>query len=151
MTLVLVLVHGGLAALWIGAMAYSLRVVQPRLVQFHGGPAAAEDAATYVAAGARWKVVAVLAGLAVSGGGLVLLADGDQSSAWWSLVAVKGLALLLASAVFWYVSWRMWPQRLFATAAEVPAHRRRFTVAGSALLGLAGVGAVLGVAMRYAA
>lgn len=149
MTLVLVLLHGGIAAVWLGAMAYSLRVVQPRLVEFHGGPAEAEDAATFVAAGARWKVVGVLAALALTGVGLVLLETDDADAAWWVLVAVKTLALALASAVFWYLSWRMWPQRLFATSAEVPAHRRRFAAAGTLLLSLASLGSVLGVVLRY--
>ncbi|RKS73757.1 hypothetical protein CLV35_2248 [Motilibacter peucedani] len=149
MTLVLVLLHGGLAAVWLGAMAYSLRVVQPRLVEFHGGPAAAEDAATFVAAGARWKVVGVLAGLALTGAGLVALEGDDAGTGWWVLVVAKLVALALASGIFWYVSWRMWPRRLFATAAEVPAHRRRFELAGTTLLALAALASVLGVVLRY--
>lgn len=149
MTLALVLVHAGLAAGWLGAMAYSLGVVQPKLVSFFGSAAAAEEAATYVAAGARWKVIGVLAGLALTGLGLVLLQADGKSTGWWVLVAAKGLALVLATSVFSYVSWHMWPLRLFATAAEVPAHRRRFTLTGGILLALAGTGSVLGVALRY--
>ncbi|NHC44455.1 hypothetical protein [Motilibacter aurantiacus] len=147
--LLVVIAHLLLAAGWLGAMAYSLAVVQPRLVAFHGGPAEAEEAATYVAAGARWKVVSLLVALGTTGAGLVLLERDGRSGAWWALVAVKATLLLVAAGVFVRVSWRMWPRRLFATPDEVPRHRADFTRAGAALIGLTGTATVLGVALRY--
>jgi len=146
-TFVLVTGHLLLAAVWLGAMAYSIAVVQPKLLAFHGSPQRAEEPATFVAAGARWKVVAVIAALAATGAGLVLL-DDDRSAWWWILVGTKVALLTAASAVFWYVSWRMWPRRVFALPAEVPGWQAAFRRVGWTLIILVGAATVLGVAAR---
>jgi len=72
---------------------------------------------------------------------VLLLID---SAHWW-IHAVKGLLLLGASGIFWYVSWRHWPRRVFATSAELPALQRRLVVLASTMLGLAGIAFALGV------
>ena len=59
MVAVLVLVHAGVAALWLGSMAYSLFVVQPRLPRIVGS-ADIEDALRELAQGNRWPVVGVI-------------------------------------------------------------------------------------------
>ena len=58
-----------------------------------------------------------------------------------------GSAALLAgaTAIFWYVSWRHWPRRVFATSAEVPALQGRLRLLAAAMLGLTGTAFVLGV------
>lgn len=139
--------HLLLTAVWLGAMAYSIGVVQPRLLGYFGSPSAAEEPATFVAAGARWKVVGVIAALALTGAGLALLRDG-RTAWWWALIAVKALLLVVAGAVFWYVSWRMWPRRVFALPAEVPGHQAAFRRVGWVLLFVVGAASVLGVAAR---
>ena len=142
------LVHAGVAAVWLGAMAYSLLVVQPRAERFLGDPQEYEQFAATIAAGARWKVLAMMAALAVSGAGLAWAAiaeDGSPSPGWATLVAVK-VALLAASlALFWYVSWRLWPRRLFALPEELPAVKRRFTVVALALTATVAANFALGV------
>jgi hypothetical protein len=139
--------HLLLAAVWLGAMAYSIGVVQPKLLRYFGSPQRAEEPATFVAAGARWKVVGVLAALAVTGAGLVAVADG-RSGWWWSLVVVKVVLLAAAGGVFWYVSWRMWPRRVFALPAEVVGWQATFRRVGWLLLVLVGAASVAGVAAR---
>jgi len=147
---VLVTGHLLLAAIWLGSMAYSIAVVQPKLLALHGSPQAAEEPATFVAAGARWKVVGVIAALAITGAGVLLLQD-DRSAWWWALVATKVWLLAAASAVFWYVSWRMWPRRVFALPAEVPGWQAAFRRIGWTLITLVGAATVLGVAARVLA
>lgn len=71
-TFLLVLTHLGIGGLWLGAMAYSLTVAQPRITRLFDSPAAVEDAYRELAAGNRWRVVGLLALLAASGIGLVL-------------------------------------------------------------------------------
>jgi hypothetical protein len=139
--------HLLLAAVWLGAMAYSIGVVQPRLLAYFESPQRAEEPATFVAAGARWKVVGVIVALAVTGAGLVVLRD-DRPAAWWALIAIKLALLAVASAVFWYVSWRMWPRRVFALPAEVPGHQASFRRVGWTLLFVVGAASMLGVAAR---
>ncbi len=146
-TFVLAAAHLLLAAVWFGAMAYSVVVVQPKLLHYFGSPQRAEEPATYVAAGARWKVVGVITALAITGAGLTIL-DGDRPAWWWALIGAKIGLLGVASVLFWYVSWRMWPRRVFALPAETPGWQAAFRRAGWTLITLVGAAMVLGVAAR---
>ena len=68
-----------------------------------------------MAAGARWKVLGMAVAMAGSGAGLVAVRLVEAPGAGWvTVVVAKGLLLLGVVAIFWYVSWRLWPQRLFA-------------------------------------
>ncbi len=146
MTAVLAIIHAGLAAAWVGGMAYSLFVVQPKLKRYFGSDAAGREAlTTVIASGNRWKVVGLIAAIALSGLGILLLKDFNN----WGLHAVKGLLLLLATGIFWYVSWKHWPVRVFATAAEVPTLQRRLIVLATTMLGLAGLAFALGVLANH--
>jgi hypothetical protein len=120
MVAVLVLVHAGVAALWLGSMAYSLFVVQPRLVRIVG-TADVEDAQRELAQGNRWPVVGVIGTLWVTGAALAVLHEGP----WWPL-AVKAILLGAATALFWWISWRGWPRRVFALPEELPGLQRHF-------------------------
>ena len=141
MTALVAIIHAGLAAAWVGGMAYSLFVVQPKLKRYFGPDQEGRETLTAViASGNRWKVVGLIAAIALSGLVLLLM----QPEHWW-IHAVKGLLLLCATGIFWYVSWRHWPRRVFATAAEVPALQRRLIVLATTMLGLAGLAFALGV------
>jgi hypothetical protein len=125
----LVLVHAGVGALWLGAMAYSLFVVQPRLARIVGDPSRMEDAQRELAAGNRWPVIGLIAALWLTGLGLVALTGAGAAAGWWAAVGLKALLLAVATGLFWWVSWRGWPRRVFALPAELPALRRRFRAA----------------------
>ena len=145
-TIVLVVGHLLVAATWFGAMGYSLGVVQPRARRlFADDPHTYELLATTLAAGARWKVVAVLGFLGVSGIGLVGATDpAARGGWWWAVIGVKAVLLVVASVLFWYVSWRMWPRRLFALPGELPLRQREFLRVGAVLLVTAGIASALG-------
>jgi hypothetical protein len=138
--------HVLLAAVWLGTMAYSLAVVQPRTARFLADERRSEQLAAVLAAGARRIVLALIAALAASGVALALVAPGDRSGGWWALIAAKAGVLALALGVFARVSWRLWAARLFATGDELPAVRRRFRRAAIVLIVLVAAGTVLGVA-----
>ena len=141
MTALVAIIHAGLAAAWVGGMAYSLFVVQPKLKRYFGPDQEGRETLTAViASGNRWKVVGLIAAIALSGLVLLLM----QREHWW-IHAVKGLLLLCATGIFWYVSWRHWPRRVFATSAEVPALQRRLIVLATTMLGLTGLAFALGV------
>jgi Flp pilus assembly protein TadB len=145
MTAIVAIIHAGLAAAWVGGMAYSLFVVQPKLKKYFGPDQEGREMLTAViASGNRWKVIGLIAAIAVSGVGLLLL----DHAHWW-IHAVKGLLLLCATGIFWYVSWRHWPRRVFATSAEVPALQRRLVILATAMLGLAGLSFALGVLAEH--
>jgi len=143
---VLLLVHVLAGAVWLGAMAYSLGVVQARVRALFDDPVRSEEAAVFMAAGARWKVIATMAVLAATGGGLVVV-EGWGHSAWWQVAIVaKVVVLAVAAAVFGWVSWRLWPARIFALPEEIAGWQRRFEAVGRTLLGLVTAEFVLGVA-----
>lgn len=145
MQVMLLLVHVGVGALWWGSMAYSLFVVQPRLDRMVGDPARVEDAQRELAQGNRWPVVGMIAVLWLSGLGLVLVEAGSDGWWWWAGVAVKAALLGAATALFWWVSWRGWPRRVFALPAELPGLQRRFRLVALGMFGLVGVALATGV------
>jgi Flp pilus assembly protein TadB len=148
MTFVLLVVHLGAAVAWLGAMAYSLVVVQPRIARAVPDPTRAEEIYRELAAGNRWPVVGMLGGLALTGAGLVWLAGG-RSSAWWAAIVAKALLWLAAAGLFWWVSWRGWPRRVFALPEELPAQQARFRRVALALTALVGLAFALGVVASH--
>jgi Flp pilus assembly protein TadB len=135
---ILLLIHAGVAALWLGSMAYSLFVVQPKLSRIAGGdPVKVEEMHRELAQGNRWPVVGLIATLWITGALLT------QKLTLW--VPVKGVLLLAATALFWWVSWRAWPRRVFALPEELPALQRRFRRVAIAMFGLVGLAFALGI------
>jgi len=128
-----------------GAMTYSLVVVQPKLSRMLGGDVERiEDAHRELAHGNRWPVIGVISLLWVSG--VLLVFRGSSAGGWWWLaVSVKVLLLLGASGLFWWVSWRAWPRRVFALPSELPALQRRFRLAALTMLALVALAYAVGV------
>lgn len=118
---------------WIGAMAFSVFVLHPRAERFFAGNSTFEDLLFTVVHGARWKVVAGIVGIVASGIALTWqLAPGVDG--WSGLVLAKTLLLTTSLALFVYVSWVLWPRRVFASAEELPAVRRRFWWVGVVMI-----------------
>lgn len=148
MIAVLSLLHAGVGALWLGAMAHSLFVVQPRLAKLAGpDPHRQEELQRELAQGNRWPVVGLICVLWLTGIALVLGA-GPGDGWWWAGVAAKAALLAAATALFWWVSWRGWPRRVFALAPELPALQQKFRLVALAMLGLVGVAFATGVWSR---
>ena len=129
---------------WIGAMAFSVFVLHPRAERFFNGSSTFEDFIFTVVHGARWKVVAGIVGIVASGVVLTLqLAPG--AAGWSGLVAAKTGLLLISLALFIYVSWVLWPLRVFASAEELPAVRRRFWWVGVVMIACNAINMGLGI------
>ncbi|WP_166354741.1 hypothetical protein [Phytoactinopolyspora limicola] len=145
-TSALAVIHLGLLAVWLGAMLYSLVIVQPRAARFFTDDDTHEEFLTVLGAGNRTPVLAIL--VAVVGTGIPLAATGELSTAAGWLLGVEGVLVVAAAAVFTRVSWRLWPRRVFALPSERPAHRtqlRRHALLMVALVGTAFVLAVVAV------
>ncbi|MDG4788930.1 hypothetical protein O7626_23880 [Micromonospora sp. WMMD1102] len=152
-----ILLHVGVSALWLGSMAYSLFVVAPKLPRMLAtdpdGPTAAqrvEEAQRVLAHGNRWPVVGLIGVLWGSGLGLVLLA-GERPAGWWALVAAKAVLLAAATGLFWWVSWRGWPRRVFALPAELPGLACRFRRVALLMLALVATAFTLGIVAAHPA
>jgi Flp pilus assembly protein TadB len=149
MSFALLLAHLGAAALWLGSMGYSLFVVQPRLARVLRDPARVEDVYRELAAGNRWRVAGLIGVLGLSGLALVATAAAtDRPVWWWAVVAAKIALWAGAAGLFWWVSWRGWPRRVFALPDELPAVQRRFRSVALTLLVVVATAFVLGVALR---
>jgi len=144
MSFVLVLLHLGVGAMWLGSMGYSLFVVQPRVRRMLPDPARAEELYRELGAGNRWPVIGLIALLAATGIGL-LFVHGGHSYGWWLTIVAKALLLAAASVLFWWVSWRGWPRRVFALTFELPAEQARFRRVALAMTALVALAFVLGV------
>ncbi|MGH3647919.1 MAG: hypothetical protein ACRDTM_12185 [Micromonosporaceae bacterium] len=144
-TFLLVLTHLGVGGLWLGAMAYSLTVAQPRITRLFDSPAGAENAYRKLASGQRWRVVGLLGLLAGSGIALAYVVE-PRPVGWWLLIAAKTVLFGVAAGLFWWVSWRGWPRRVFALPDELPELQRRFRRVAVGLAGCVGTAFVLGVA-----
>jgi Flp pilus assembly protein TadB len=145
MTTLVAIIHAGLAAAWVGGMTYSLFVVQPKLKKYFGPDEDSREAlTTVIASGNRYKVLGLIATIAATG--LILLLLDHQH--WW-IHALKALLLLVATAIFWYVSWRHWPRRVFATTTERPALQRQLLLLATTMLALASAAFALGVGSTH--
>ena len=139
--------HVGAAATWLGAMVYSLGVVQPRAQRFLGTAERYESFAVELGGGARWKVLGLCGALAASGAGLAAMEISGASSPsrlWVALIVAKAVLLAVAVGLFAYVSWWLWPARIFAAPDELVAVQRRFRVVALLLTAVVAAGLVLG-------
>jgi uncharacterized membrane protein len=144
----LVVVHAGLATVWLGGMAYSLTVVQPKAARFFAGDDDRhEEFVALIAQGNRWKVIVLIVALAGSGAVLWAMDDFEHTA----VHLVKAGLLAFATAIFWYVSWRHWPRRVFALPEERPAMRRQLRMLASTMTVLVGAAFVIGVSATVAA
>jgi hypothetical protein len=147
-TFLLVLAHIGVGAVWLGSMIYSLFVVAPRIARIEPDPGRAEEIYRELGAGNRWRVVGLIVVLALTGSALAFVQSG-HSLGWWLAVAAKAGLLVAASGLFWWVSWRGWPRRVFALPPELPPLQRAFRRVALAMTVLIGLAFVLGVAAAH--
>jgi uncharacterized membrane protein len=130
---------------WIGAMAFSVFVLHPRAERFFSGGSAFEDFIFTVVHGARWKVVAGIVGIVASGVALAVAILPAAVTGWSGIVAAKVGLLVISLALFIYVSWVLWPLRVFASADELPAVRRRFWWVGVVMIACNALNMGLGI------
>lgn len=128
------LVHILVAAALLGAMSYSIFVVQSRGRQFFSNPREFEEFTAFISHGARWKMLVAVGLLAASGVALVLLRAHEARRQWTWLITAKAVVLLAATLVFSYASWKLWPSRIFALRDEISKYQRQFRVVGFAML-----------------
>ncbi len=147
-TLLGVHVLGG--GVWIGAMVFSIFVLHPRAeIYFKRVTREAdfEDFIFTVVHGARWKVFSGIVAILLSGAALAVWpghhVNGD--ALWRSLFALKLLLFATSAGCFVYVSWTLWPRRTFATAAELPAIKTRFTRVGVLMIVTNALNMALGI------
>ncbi len=100
-----------------------------------------------LAHGARWKFLTILAVIAITGSADPLLSESARPLLWWICFGIKCVLWTAILSCFVYVSWWLWPRRVFAAPADLPAIRRDFTMIGRIMLFLLLIAFVMGVVM----
>lgn len=132
---------------WFGAQIYSVLIVQRHPAQDED-PEYYEDFTTRMAHGTRYTLLAVIGVMLPTWVLLVILRavdDVELGAAWLWLVAIKSAAILATIGLFAFLSWHVWPQRIFALRHELPAVRRRFFGLSLGILAAAGVALAVGI------
>lgn len=140
-------VHITGGGVWLGAMVFSIFVLHPRAERFFDRAVDFEDLLFTVVHGARWKVLCGALAIVLSGVALLLITP-SPGPLWTGLVVAKVLLLALVLALFVYVSWFLWPRRVFATEAELPNIRARFHRIGVLMIAANALNIGLGVGAR---
>jgi len=146
--IVIYAIHVLAAAALFGAMFYSLTIVQPNAKKHFKNAQDFEEFMGSIGDGARWKVLSGLGLIAVTG--LILIpfhqsATNHLNHVWMALIAGKIIILAVVGALFCYVSWRLWPRRIFAIPEEFPKYQRTFRLLGFVMLTLVGMEFVLAI------
>lgn len=143
LSVIFAVVHLTVAATWLGSMAYSLNVVQPKVARFFADDQRREEFLVTLAHGNRWRVVALIAVLLVTAAGVVATAPRATAIGYAAVLALY----LGAALIFVDVSWRHWPARVFALPAELPAFRRDLTRRAWAMLTLVAAAFLTGLSL----
>jgi putative copper export protein len=144
---ILAAVHLLSAAAWFGALVYRAFFVDPRAARFFRHGPEFERFSLDLAHGMRLVVLSALLTCGLSGFALLGL-KWNSADEWQMLMAVKAGLWAVAFALFAYISWVFWPNRVFATAAEWPRVRRQGFWLALTMIGIAGLGTVLGQLAR---
>lgn len=147
--LALTIVHVWIGAAWLGGVWLSLTALHGRGPSLFARDADFERTIAGFSRGNRRVLIGCALAMAATGAALWVL-RGPGDGLWQALVAIKAGLLVANAAVFAYVSWVLWPARLFALPAELPALRRRQTRLRVASLVLLGASAALGVVAHAA-
>lgn len=149
-SIAVLIVHVLAGAAWFGAMVFSFTTFQPRLKRLFDNDEQSEEVITFVAAGARWKVLSAFAVMGLSGSFLLIVEwSQHRSGTWTALMLVKSGAFVIALAVFAHASWTLWPRRVFARDAEVAAVRAAFGRVGITLIAIALIEFAAGILARF--
>lgn len=138
-------VHGIGGGVWIGAVAFNLFVLTPRARAWFRASGEHEDFVFSVVHGLRWPVLA--GAIAVVGTGIArwISARPQASEAWAALMLGKIACAIVSVGLFFFVTLRLWPRRVFATEDELPRIRRWFFGIGVGIVAANMIAAALGV------
>lgn len=142
----LLIAHVWIGAIWLGAAWFSLVNLHRRGPRLFADDAEAERVIAGLSRGNRWLMLSAAAALALTGGLAWALTDDPRPDAWTAALVAKVALLAGNVAITAYVSWILWPRRLFALPAELPPIRRRQTALRTLSVLALAASAALGVA-----
>lgn len=149
-TAVLEAMHTAALASWFGCMVYSVMFVQKHPMRARE-PRIWENFVTEMVHGVRWIVMGTMAVIFPTWIALIVLHAASQGAdaLWLSLVVAKSLVLIGVVLLFTYLSYHLWPLRIFALPEEIPSLDKRFMGASQGLVMTLGGALVLGVVASH--
>jgi uncharacterized membrane protein len=145
----LAVIHVGAAVQFLGSMIYSVFVARPAAERFFADdPHALNTFQITLAHGGRPKVAATLAVLLLSGIGM-LAVDDELDATDVAFVVIKSVGYVAIVVAFWYMSFKLWPRRVFALPEDMPPIMKRFVVSVVVTMSAAWTGVILGVIMVH--
>ncbi|HWM03181.1 MAG TPA: hypothetical protein VNP92_12690 [Actinophytocola sp.] len=149
-TAVMEAVHTAALASWFGCMCYSVMFVQRHPMRARE-PQVWETFVTEMVHGVRWIVLGTVAVIFPTWIALIVVRlTGQGSDALWvSLVSAKSVLLVAVVLLFVYVSWHLWPLRIFALPEELPKLDKKFLTASQGLVMTLGGALALGVVASH--
>ena len=143
-------IHVLAGAAWFGAMFYSLMVLHPRARSFFQTSAQFEEFITFVAAGARWKVLGGCLVIGGTGVALYFMSESqDANPVFQCCIVAKTVLFMVAVGLFSFASWVLWPARVLATPDEIPMYQKKFRILAIILLVLVGLNLILGIVSSH--
>lgn len=149
-TAVLEAVHTIALASWFGCMCYSVMFVQKHPMRARE-PQVWENFVTEMVHGVRWIVMGTTAVILPTWIALIVLHAATQGAdpLWLTLVIVKSLVLIGVMLLFVYMSYHLWPLRIFALPEEIPSLDKRFMATSQGLVSTLGAAIILGVVASH--
>jgi hypothetical protein len=135
-------VHGIGASLWLGSIFFSAIALHKRAPHLFERDDDFEDFITGLTDGNRRLHLLAYSASLVSGL-LLWWMMGARASAW--VMVAKLVCWSVAASVFVYISWWLWPHRIFALRQERAWFRRRGDVARGVMFAALGLAAALGL------
>lgn len=127
--LIMRLVHVLGAILWIGSIYFSASAIHQRAPALFARDEDFEAFVTGLSDKNRYRHVLAFSASLLSGLALVALGHAryaHHGHAWsWALIAIKGVLWVIGALIFGYISWRLWPERIFSLPQELKRQRRR--------------------------
>ena len=149
--LLLHLIHVWVWALYCGSLIYIYARLFPGVHRWLASEDRFEAFSLVTGDGLRWWIFGALIAAGLTGVGLALLRAGDHGGPlWWTLLAAKAGLWVAMLSVYAYVSYVMWPARVFVATADRPALQRRFIAVARGLAVLALTQLVLGAVLHLA-
>jgi hypothetical protein len=145
-TLVRVL-HVLVGGAFFGACFFSLTVLHRRGPQLFETREAFARFVAGITHGNRQRGLTTLAVTVLTGAllGALMWSEKGSQEAWLALLTAKALVSVGFLGVFAYVSWRLWPARVFAVGDEIAALQRKGNGLRLTMCVLLGLAMVLGV------
>jgi hypothetical protein len=150
-TFLLHLLHLWVWALYAGSLIYIYCRLFPDIRRWLGSEERFEAFSLMTADGLRWWIFGALIAAGLTGLGLAVLRSGQGGgTVWWTLLAAKTVIWVVLLIVYAYVSYVMWPRRVFVATADRPAEQRRFAAVAGVLVVLLMTELVLGAMLHQA-